>query len=381
MNGGERKFSLMLVTTWLTRAGAETQVKDLACEHARRGARVMVVSLRNPEAFVPELTDAGVQVVSLGMSRGVADPRGMVRLARAVHRFHPDVVHSHMVHANLLSRVTRLFCHMPVLVCTAHNVDEGGRWRERLYRLTDRLADVTTNVSRAGVERYIRVGAAPAGRIRWISNGVDIGRFERSLATRNAVRTVLHVADAFVFLAVGRLEPAKGFDVLLQALSLVCTQNDNMVVLIAGDGSQRTKLDAQASSLGLDAGIVRFLGVRDDVPDLMAAADVLVMPSRWEGLPMVLLEAASAELPVVATDVGGNAEVVVDQETGFLVPPDDEEALGMAMVRMADLPVDQRHEMGMRGHRLVRERYALVAVVDMWLELYAACARRGTGVE
>jgi glycosyltransferase involved in cell wall biosynthesis len=377
MNGGERKFSLMLVTTWLTRAGAETQVKDLACEHARRGARVMVVSLRDPEAFVPELTDAGVQVVSLGMSRGVADPRGLVRLGRAVHGFRPDVVHSHMVHANLLSRVTRLFCRMPVLVCTAHNVDEGGRWRERLYRLTDRLADVTTNVSKAGVERYIRVGAAPAGRIRWIPNGVDVGRFERGPATRDAVRTALHVADAFVFLAVGRLERAKGFDLLLEALSLVCTQNENMVVLIAGDGSQRAMLDAQVSGLGLDGGIVRFLGVRNDVPDLMAAADALVLPSRWEGLPMVLLEAASACLPVVATNVGGNSEVVVDQVTGLLVPPDDEEALSGGIVRMTGLSSEERHEMGMRARRLVQERYSLNAVVDTWLDLYATCAREG----
>ncbi len=127
MAGDERRLALMLVTTWLTRAGAETQVKDLACEHARRGARVTVVSLREPEAFVPELTRAGVHVVSLGMHRGVADLRGIVRLARAVRRFRPDIVHSHMVHANLLSRVTRLFCQMPVLVCTAHNIDEGGR--------------------------------------------------------------------------------------------------------------------------------------------------------------------------------------------------------------------------------------------------------------
>jgi glycosyltransferase involved in cell wall biosynthesis len=245
-----------------------------------------------------------------------------------------------------------------------------------VYRVTDRLADVTTNVSRAGVERYIRVGAAPAGRIRWIPNGVDVGRFERGPATRDAVRTALHVADAFVFLAVGRLERAKGFDVLLQALSLVRTRNDNMAVLIAGDGSQRAKLDAQASSLGLGAGIVRFLGTRDDVPDLMAAADGLVLPSRWEGLPMVLLEASSACLPVVATDVGGNAEVVVDRVTGFLVPSDDEEALAAAMVRIANLSAEERHEMAKRARQLVQKWYSLSAVVDTWLDLYTSCARR-----
>jgi glycosyltransferase involved in cell wall biosynthesis len=373
MGREERSFSLMFVTTWLTRAGAETQVKDLACEHARRGARVMVVSLREPEAFVPELTHAGVRVVSLGMPKGVADPRGVVRLARAVRRFRPDVVHSHMVHANLLSRVTRLFCRMPVLVCTAHNIDEGGRWRERMYGLTDRLADVTTNVSRAGVERYIRVGAAPPGRIRWVPNGIDVSRFERSPAARDTVRTALRVSDAFVFLAVGRLEYAKGFDVLVRAIPSVVLARDDAVFLFVGDGSQRQALEEATHGRTN----VRLLGMRGDVPDLMAAADALVLPSRWEGLPMVLLEAASAGLLVVATDVGGNAEVVVDQETGFLVPPDDEEALGKAMVRMANLSGEERHGMAKRARRLVQEQYSLSAIVDTWLDLYTACAHRG----
>lgn len=208
-------------------------------------------------------------------------------------------------------------------------------------------------------------------------NGVDTSRFERGPGDRSDVRTALGVNDVFVFLAVGRLERAKGFDVLLQALSLVQTQMSNVIVLIAGDGSERVKLCAQASDLGLGAGIVRFLGVRDDIPDLMAAADGFVLPSRWEGLPLVLLEAASAGLPIVASAVGGNAEVVVDKETGFLVAADDEQALGRAMVRMADLPVDERRRMGMLGRQLVRERYALNAVVDTWLELYATCARKG----
>jgi glycosyltransferase involved in cell wall biosynthesis len=150
----------------------------------------------------------------------------------------------------------------------------------------------------------------------------------------------------------------------------------NVIVLIAGDGSERVKLCAQASDLGLGAGIVRFLGVRDDVPDLMATSDALVLPSRWEGLPMVLLEAASAGLPVVATDVGGNAEVVVDQETGLLVPPDDEAALSDAMVRVASLSAEGRHQMGRRARQLVQERYSLHAVVDAWMDLYADCARR-----
>jgi len=379
-----KPLSLMLVVTWLTRAGAETQVKDLACEHARRGARVMVVSLRDPEAFVPELIGAGVQVVSLGMFRGVADPRGVFRLVHVVHGFHPDVVHSHMVHANLLSRVARLFCHMPVLVCTAHNTNEGGRWREWMYRVTDRLADVTTNVSRAGVERYVRVGAAPAGRIRLMPDGVDVSRFDSRRTRHEILRASLGFPESFVFLAAARLEPAKGIDVLLQALSLMPAHEEDVAVLIAGDGSQRVKLEAQASALGLGAESVRFLGLRDDVPDLMEAADALVLPSRWEGLGVVLLEASLSLLPVVATNVGGIPEVVRDGVTGFLVPPDDPEALAHAMARVVALTPEERTSMGMRGRTTVIESCALQNVVSQWERLYAETAshnRRDNGCE
>jgi glycosyltransferase involved in cell wall biosynthesis len=378
MSGDGRSFSLMLVTTWLTRAGAETQVKDLACEHARRGARVMVVSLREPEAFVQELTDAGVQVVSLGMPKGVADPRGIVRLARAVRRFRPDVIHSHMVHANLLSRVTRLFCRMPVLVCTAHNVDEGGRWRERMYRLTDRLADVTTNVSRAGVERYVRVRAVPAGRILWLPNGVDTHVFAASPEQRAAMRASLGLGQEFVFLSLARLETVKGVDTLLLAMERVVLDCPYVILLIAGDGSQRLPLERTLAQLELCRNKVVFLGLRKDTAKLMTASDAVVLPSRMEGLPVVLLEAASSGLPVVATDVGGSSDAVRDGDTGYLVPPDDPDALARAMVCIARAPGSERSAMGRRGRQLVEERFSLDKVADGWEEVYVRYGRHST---
>ncbi|HWQ21985.1 MAG TPA: glycosyltransferase, partial [Clostridia bacterium] len=186
------------------------------------------------------------------------------------------------------------------------------------------------------------------------------------------VRATLQAGDAFVFLAVGRLEQAKGFDLLIRAIPFVAISRRGTIFLIVGDGSLRGALEESARGLAN----VRFLGVRDDIPDLMAAADALVLSSRWEGLPMVLLEAASAGLPVIATDIGGVGEVVADQETGLLVPAGDVDALGAAMIRLAGFPSEVRHDMGKQAHRLVEERYSLAAVVDTWVELYAGCADR-----
>ncbi|MCX6083945.1 MAG: glycosyltransferase [Caldiserica bacterium] len=371
-----RPLRLMLVVTWLAQGGAEIQVGELACENARRGAQVVVVSMVRPVALVEDLTRAGVEVVSLGMTKGMPDVRGIVRLSRQIRRFRPDVVHSHMVHANFLARVTRLFCQMPVLICTAHSTREGPRWRELLYRLTDRLADLTTNVSQAGVERYIRVGAAPVDRIRWVPNGIDVSRFERDSARHERLRASLGFPGAFVFLAAARLERAKGIDILLDASSLMHLQGRNVAVLIAGDGSQRAELEAQASTLRLGERSVRFLGAREDIPDLMEAVDALVLPSRWEGLPMVLLEAGAAGLPVIATNVGGVAEIVRNGTTGFLVSPDDPEALARAMVRLVMLSPEERSAMGRNGRRIVEERYSLSNIVDRWEQLYAEVARQ-----
>src|SRR5687768_14642609 len=150
---------ITFVSTALTHGGAEHQVSLLATGLARRGWDVSVVSMRPPEAHVDVLEQAGVEVASLDMRRRVPDPRGVLALAQHVRRRRPDVVHSHMVHANLLARATRPFARMPVLISTAHNIREGPQWRELAYRATDSFCDLTTNVSRAAVERYVQIRA------------------------------------------------------------------------------------------------------------------------------------------------------------------------------------------------------------------------------
>ncbi len=115
---------------------------------------------------------------------------------------------------------------------------------------------------------------------------------------------------------------------------------------------------------------VRFLGVRRDVPDLMNAADAYVMSSAWEGMPMVLLEAEACGLPVVATDVGGNSEVILNNKSGYIVPPGDSEALAAAIVKMMALSEAERRAMGRAGRAHIEANYSLERVVDQWEELY-----------
>jgi glycosyltransferase involved in cell wall biosynthesis len=358
------------ITTGLAYGGAETQIKELATRLQRRGWKISIASMLPPIAYVEELEAAGICVYNLRMRRKLPDPRALVRLAVIVRRVRPHVVHAHMIHANLLARITRLFASIPVLICTAHNIIEGGRARELAYRLTDPLADLTTQVSEVGKQRYIQVGAVPPHKIVYIPNGIDTSRFQPNPMVRQAVREQLGCApDAFVWLTVGRLEPVKNHLGLLSAFREVAAVHPNARLLIAGQGSLQAATEQRIVELGL-ADRVRLLGLRRDIPDLLNAADAFVLPSLWEGMPLTLLEASATALPIVATDVGGNSEVVLDGKTGYLVPPQEAKALTQAMLRVMLLSENDRIAMGLAGRAHVVQNFDLERVVDRWEALY-----------
>ena len=365
---GGKPNSICFLVPSLDYGGAQTQVVNLAAHLKRRQWDVKLVSMMPPRAFVEKLQAQGVEVVSLDMQQGVPDPRALFKLVSLLRRWQPDIVHSHMVHANLLGRIARIFTPRVVLISTAHNIDEGGRAREIAYRITDRLASITTNVSQAAVDRYIEVGAAPRDRIRFIPNGVDTAAFSPDDEGQLALREQLGVADdEFVWLAIGRLEEAKDYPNMLQAFA--AAKHEKAKLMIAGRGPLDESLKELAKQLGLDEQ-VRFLGVRDDIPRLMNAADAYLMSSAWEGMPIVLLEAASTGLPIVTTDVGGNREVVLDGVSGFLVESGDSASLADRMQRVMEMPLNDRKRMGDEGRKHIEKNYGLESVVDIWEDLF-----------
>lgn len=360
---------LAFVVTGLAYGGAETQLVRLALRLKARGWEVSVVSMTPPRAYVEELEKAGISVHSLEIHRKLPDPRPVLRLARLIRSFQPDIVHSYMVHANILARLVRPLARVPVLICSARSTYEGGRFRELLYRLTDPLCDLTTQVSQAGLERYVRVGAVPQDKIRYIPNGIDTDRFRPDPEARKRIRGELEIESAFVWVAVGRFDPPKDYSNMLRAFSRVNQDNQDNLLIIVGDGPLRPGIEELAQNLGLKD-CVRLLGIRRDIPELMNAADGYVISSSWEGMPNVLLEASATGLPIVATDVGGNREVVRDEDTGFLVPSEDPEALAGAMLRLMGLSEEERRRMGEAGRRYIEATYSMDRVVEMWETLY-----------
>lgn len=361
---------ILLLSSSMGMGGADKQLLSAAQEMRCRGHEVLIVSLTVLGPMGLEARRLGIPTESLAMRRGVPDPRGLVRLVRFVRAWKPDVLHSHMIHANLMARVLRLFVRVPVLISTIHSVHEGGRLRMAAYRLTNSLADQMTIVSQAGADRFVTEGIVPRELLRVVPNGVDTDRFRNvPPSARESLRESMELEHKFVWLAVGRFEIPKDYPTMLRGFARVRERYRETVLLLVGRGSLQGDTEALAQALGLGGG-VWFLGVRDDVPDLMSAADGYVMSSAWEGMPVVLLEAAAAGLPIVATSVGGNPEVVCNQESGFLVPPGDPEALGQAMLRLIELPETQRRSLGERGREHVRTHYGLGRMVERWEDLY-----------
>lgn len=370
MEAAARRITLL--TTGLDYGGAERQVYLIARGLRARGWDVDVVSMLPPRAFVEDLQGAGIPVLALDMRRRVPSLGALVRLARHLRRRKPRVLHCHMVHANLMGRVARLLAPVPVLISTAHSVFEGPRWREWAYRFTDRLGDLTTNVTRAGVERYIAVGAAPPHRIAWVPNGIDLDAAAPNPAGGAAPRRRENVQGRFLWLAVGNLREPKDYPNLFAAFARLADHPAGPLLWIAGAGELHRPLEELAVRLGI-GDRVRLLGLRLDIPDLLAAADAYVMSSSWEGLPLALLEAAAAGLPVVSTAVGGVPEAV-PEGGGILVPPGDADALAAAMRAVMGMHAEERAAMGARGREAVRSRFGLGEVLDRWEEVYAAVA-------
>ena len=372
---------VLFLSTSMGMGGADKQVLCAAQELRARGYDVLIVSLTTLGPMGLEARAGGIPTESLEMRRGIPDPRGLMRLARLVRAWKPDVLHSHMVHANLMARALRVLIPIPAVVSTIHNIYEGGPLWMAAYRLTNPLVDHMTIISQAAADRFISERIVPRRLLTVIPNGVDMERF-RTVPddVRESIRTALGLAGQFVWLAVGRFEIAKDYPNMLRGFARVRASHPEAILLLVGRGALQADTEAFVQELGLGSN-VRFLGVRDDVPELMRAADGYVMSSAWEGMPIVLLEAAAGGLPVVSTRVGGNHEVVLEGESGFLVPPRDPEALGAAMQRLMEVPEARRRSMGERAREHVRRHYDLSRIVDRWEELYREVwARKGLAV-
>lgn len=360
-------MKIIMLITGLGIGGAERQVCDLADQFADKGHQVLLISMTGETVNRPQST--AIDIVELNMAK---TPMGFIKAYWKtrwfIKKFKPDVVHSHMIHANIFGRLLRLSTRIKKLICTAHNTNEGGVVRMLAYRFTDGLCDLSTNVSQEAVDVFISNKAAPTKRMVAMPNGIDINRFTFNPASRGNLRATLKATDDCpLILAVGRFNIQKDYPNLLIAFSQLPIELSHVQLAIIGIGEEQANIEELTAQLGLTSRL-HFLGLKRNVHDWMSAADIFVLSSAWEGFSLVVAEAMACERIVVATDCGGVKEVVGD--CGILVPPKNSEALADALTQALVLTPEQAQMRGHLARQRIVERYSLSVQAECWLAFY-----------
>lgn len=359
-------MKILFVITGLGMGGAENQVVTLAEKLVTLGHDVGIAYILKPALVVPKSNK--VKLLWLEGNRSILGVlKAYLKLAKLIKKYNPDVIHSHMYHANILARLVRLIVKMPKLVCTAHSNNEGGKLRMLAYRVTDSLCEVFTNVSNHAVVSFEAKGAAPVGRMITVYNGIDTKKFSFKPEARKRLRKELNLNNKNVFIAVGRFAPEKDYPNMLKAFALLQEKRPDTHLLIVGDGELRPQIESLIKTLKLEQ-FVTLLGVRKDIPELLSAADIFVLSSAWEGFGLVVAEAMSVGIIVVATDCGGVAEIV--KEVGFLSVPQNSNALFEQMSNALLLQRKNTLIKIKKGKKQISSCYELTKIVEKWLTLY-----------
>jgi sugar transferase (PEP-CTERM/EpsH1 system associated) len=354
---------LHLITELNTGGAQKALARLLSHLDCRRFAPSVACLYNGDETVAREIRSMGVGVADLRMTAKYRWD-AFWRLYRLLRRERPTILHTWMFHANVPGRLLGRLAGVPIVISSERTMGQESHWRYALDRLTHPLADQIICVSEQVADFVVQRVGVPREKTVVIPNGVELEDFN-DLPTSEEARSVLDLPpDKALVGTVTRLNEVKRVDVLLEASARL----EGAHTVIVGDGPERTRLEAMAHRLGL-APRVHFVGQQLDVRPWLAALDVFLLPSDWEGMSNALLEAMAAGLPVVATAVGGTPEVVVEGATGFLVPPGDPAALAEVTTRLLG-DSDLRSAMGEAGRARAERHFSIAETVRRTEELY-----------
>lgn len=351
-------------------AGAENIVLSLVRHLDRDRFNPVVCSFKGGE-LLGEFLKIGIPVHVLGKKSGI-DFSAFLALYRIIRNEHIDIIHSHNFSPNLWGRIIGLLAKVPVIITTEHTVATA---KSNLQRIIDRLLSLYTNRIIAVSERvrltHCELEGLDPEKILTIYNGVEYSMLDystRVLLREEFCKEFNLPTNQCLITTVGRLEPPKGHENLLKAVPLVVSECPEAKFVIVGDGSLRSQLVEFAEEASIVENII-FTGFRSDVYNILSLSDICVVPSNREGFSVTVLEAMASEKPIIATDVGGNAEALTNGESGIIVKPNDPTELAEGIIGLIKNR-DRSHELGRNARKRFNEKFTIKKMVDNFEMLY-----------
>lgn len=357
---------ILHVIPTLDRSGAEKQLTLLARGLPRAEFDVHVCALTRSGPLAETLAEAGVPLTVIGKSYKF-DPSAFWRLKKHIGQLQPDLVQTWLFAANSYGRAAALSAGAPCLVASERCADPWKTWHEFaidrwLARRTDRIV-----VNGGGVRDFYAAHGLPLQKFTLIPNGID-PLPASTLSREDLLRQLDLPADARLLGAVCRLWPQKRLKDLLWMTDLLKVVRDDVHLLVIGDGPQRARLERFQRLIKIEDK-VHFLGHRADVPQLLPHFDMLLLASEYEGLPNAVMEAMAAGLPVLASDIAGNRDLVAPGETGYLIPVGDRASFARYALKLLNDP-QLRRQMGDAARDRVLSQFSVERMVERHAELY-----------
>jgi len=327
----------------------------------------IVCSIMDRMQMAQQFRSAGIEVRTLGLSRKT-DVSVALRLRSLLKELRPDVLHTYLLHANVLGRIIGRLTGVPAIIGSERTIGQARRWGRLATKLTNPLTDAVEVNSEIGGKAIVSDLGVPSNKVELVRSGLDLAAFSAS-TKRADIRSELGLNDNHHLVTfIGRLRPVKGVEYGIKAFAVASVQHQNLRIALAGEGEQLGYLQDLTSQLGISENVT-FLGVRNDLPDLLAATDSVLMPSLNEGFPRTAIEAMAAGKPVIATRVGGTPEAIIDGETGILVPAKDVEAMAAALSNLVD-DTELQTRLGTAGRARAQQNYSLANYLSRLDRLY-----------
>jgi glycosyltransferase involved in cell wall biosynthesis len=358
--------------------GTETQAVELARRFDPKRYRVTVGCLRREGPLLERLENTPVEIVEVNLGGGIDSLSGLLRIAKLaqfLRRQRIQILHAHDLWSNIVGMPAAMLARTPVTITSQRDLSHDawyGTYRRRVLRFFQRRSSLVLTNAKAIREGLIEQDHLPPDKVCVVYNGVDLDRF--GAPSNRSQLFPGSEGNKLIVLVGNMITDVKGHSVLIAAAPEVVKAYPKTQFVLVGEGTKRSDFEKQVQDLGLQPNFL-FLGRRSDVPAILACCDIAVLPSLAEGLPNAVLEYLAAGLPVVATALGGNLEIIQDGKTGLLVPSQDPQALAAALIRLLS-GEELATRIGRSGHDYVKQNFSFERLVVEMDQLYGKLLKR-----